>query len=70
MMIWLKTLMPLILVNLLRKTDYGHKVSGFEGKTPNITTDIATTTTALTTVENKTPSVIEFGKNNYSITLL
>ena len=51
MMNCLKKLMPLILVNLLKKADYDNKISGFEGKILNITGLV--TSTALTAVETK-----------------
>ena len=55
MMNWLKMLKPLILVNLLRKTDYDNNVSDTEGKIPN-TTGLATTTTARAPVKSTIPS--------------
>ena len=44
--------------NLVKKSDYNTKVSEIEGKIPSITG--LTTTTALTAVENKIPSVNNF----------
>ena len=62
MMNCLKKLMPLILVNLLKKADYDNKISGFEGKIPNITGLV--TSTALTAVETKIISLKDH-KNNF-----
>ena len=47
---WLKKLITLILVNLLKKPDYDNKISDMEGKIPSIT--YLATTTALTAVKN------------------
>ena len=48
---WLKKLKPLILVHLLKKTDYDVKIRDIEGIVPNITS--LGTTVALIAVENE-----------------
>ena len=48
---WLKKLKPLILVHLLKKTDYDAKIRDIEGIVTNITS--LGTTAALIAVENK-----------------
>ena len=50
----------LILVILLKKTDYNTKVTEIEDKIPDISSLV--TKTALTTVENKIPDVINLVK--------
>ena len=46
---WLKKLIPLILVDLLKKTDYDSKINEINGKIPSITS----ITAALNDVEKK-----------------
>ena len=48
---------------LVKKTDYNVKISEIEGKIFTISA-LATTTTVLTTVENKTSNVIDLVKKN------
>ena len=48
---------------LVKKTDYNAKISEIEGKIFTISA-LATTTTVLTTVENKTSNVIDLVKKN------
>ena len=56
----------LILVDLLRKTDYNTKIIEIEGKIPSITG--LATTAALTAVENKTPDVNNLVKEKQIMT--
>ena len=56
----------LILVDLLRKTDYNAKIIEIEGKIPSITG--LATTAALTAVENKTPDVNNLVKEKQIMT--
>ena len=60
MMNWLKTLMPLILVDSF-KTDYDAKINKIKGKIPSITS--LATTGALNAVNNEIPSVSDLLKN-------
>ena len=48
---------------LVKKTDYNAKISEIEGKIFTISA-LATTTTVLTAVENKTSNVIDLVKKN------
>ena len=52
---WSKNLMPLILVDLLKKTDYNAKIKDIEDKIPSVTN--LATTAALNSVKNKIPNV-------------
>ena len=56
----------LILVDLLRKTDYNSKIIEIEGKIPNITG--LATTAALTAVENEIPDVNNLVKEKQIMT--
>ena len=66
-----KELMPLTLVNLLKKTDHDNKISDFEDKISSITG--LATTTALTAVKNAKSDIDEIyskiNSNNLYITL-
>ena len=55
MMNWLKKLMPLILAEFLKKTDYNSKIKDIEDKIPSITN--LATNGALSAVDNKIPDV-------------
>ena len=59
---WSKKLMPLILLDLLKKTDYNARIKDIEGKMPSITN--LASTAALNAVENNLPNVSNLVKKN------
>ena len=60
MMNWLKKLMPLILAEFLKKTDYNSKIKDIEDNIPSITN--LATNGALSAFDNKIPDVNTFVK--------
>ena len=52
----------MILVDLIKKTDYSAKITEIEGKLPGISSLV--TNSALTAVENKTPDISSLVKKN------
>ena len=52
----------MILVDLIKKTDYNAKITEIEGKLPGISSLV--TNSALTAVENKTPDISSLVKKN------